>query len=126
MTDEQRELVLKAQQSLEAAKLLLSKDFTDYAISRAYYSMFYVAQAFLAGEGLAFSKHSAVISAFGREFAKPQRVPVEFHRYLIEAQSLRTTGDYGQLNALTAEQATEQITHAENFLILASQNFGEI
>ena len=126
MTDEQRELVLKAQQSLEAAKLLLSKDFTDYSISRAYYSMFYVAQAFLAGEGLAFSKHSAVISAFGREFAKPQRVPVKFHRYLIEAQSLRTTGDYGQLNALTAEQATEQITHAESFLILASQNFGEI
>ena len=126
MTDEQRELVLKAQQSLEAAKLLLSKDFTDYSISRAYYSMFYVAQAFLAGEGLAFSKHSAVISAFGREFAKPQRVPVKFHRYLIEAQSLRTTGDYGQLNALTAEQAIEQITHAESFLILASQNFGEI
>ena len=88
--------------------------------------MFYVAQAFLAGEGLAFSKHSAVISAFGREFAKPQRVPVKFHRYLIEAQSLRTTGDYGQLNALTAEQDTEQITHAEGFLILASQNFGEI
>ena len=25
----------------------------------------------------------------------------------IEAQSLRTTGDYGQLNALTAEPAAE-------------------
>lgn len=103
MTDEQQELLLKAQQSLDAAKLLLSQDFADYAISRAYYSMFYIAQAFLEGEGLAFSKHSAVISAFGREFAKTQRVPVEFHRYLIEAQALRTTGDYGQLNALTNE-----------------------
>ena len=50
MTDEQRELLLKAQQSIEAAKLLLSKNFTGYAISRAYYSMFYIAQAFLAGD----------------------------------------------------------------------------
>lgn len=90
-------------------------------MSRAYYSMFYIAQAFLEGEGMAFSKHSAVISAFGREFAKTQRVTVEFHRYLIEAQALRTTGDYGQLNALTYEQAAEQIDHAETIVTFASR-----
>jgi uncharacterized protein (UPF0332 family) len=74
MTDEQRELLLKAQQSLEAAKLLLANNYPDYATSRAYYTMFYLAEAFLEGEELSFSKHSAVIAAFGREFAKPQRV----------------------------------------------------
>ena len=47
MTDEQRELLLKAQQSLEAAKLLLTNHFPDYATSRAYYAMFYIAEAFL-------------------------------------------------------------------------------
>lgn len=126
MTDEQRELLLKAQQSLEAAKLLLANNYPDYATSRAYYSMFYIAGAFLEGEGLSFSKHSAVIAAFGREFAKPQRVPTEFHRFLIEAQELRTTGDYGQLNAVTADQATEQIDHAEQFLALAIQEIGAV
>jgi uncharacterized protein (UPF0332 family) len=126
MTDEQRELLLKAQQSLEAAKLLLTNNYPDYATSRAYYSMFYIAEAFLEGEGLSFSKHSAVIAAFGREFAKPQRVPTEFHRFLIEAQELRTTGDYGQLNAVTADQATEQINHAEQFLALAIQKIGAV
>ncbi|MEM7063747.1 MAG: HEPN domain-containing protein [Cyanobacteria bacterium P01_B01_bin.77] len=55
MTEEQQELLLKAQQSLDAAKLLLSQDYADYATSRAYYSMFYVAQAFLAGKDMAFS-----------------------------------------------------------------------
>jgi uncharacterized protein (UPF0332 family) len=45
MTDEQRELLLKAQQSLEAAKLLLTNNYPDYATSRAYYSMFYIAEA---------------------------------------------------------------------------------
>jgi uncharacterized protein (UPF0332 family) len=126
MTDEQRELLLKAQQSLEAAKLLLNNKFPDYATSRAYYTMFYIAEAFLEGKGLSFSKHSAVIAAFGREFAKTQQVPTDFHRFLIEAQELRTTGDYGQLNAVTTDQATEQIDRAEQFLSLAIQIIGKI
>ncbi|NJL91457.1 MAG: HEPN domain-containing protein [Coleofasciculaceae cyanobacterium SM2_1_6] len=121
MTDEQQELLLKAQQSLEAAKLLLANNYPDYATSRAYYAMFYIAEAFLEGEGLSFSKHSAVIAAFGREFAKPQRVSPEFHRFLIEAQELRTAGDYGQLNAVTIDQATEQIDRADQFLEIANQ-----
>ncbi len=83
--------------------------------------MFYIAEAFLAGEGLAFSKHSAPIATFGREFAKPQRVPVEFHRFLIEAQELRTMGDYGQLDAVTIDQATEQIDRAEQFFLMTIQ-----
>jgi uncharacterized protein (UPF0332 family) len=126
MTNEQRELLLKAQQSLEAAKLLLTNSYPDYATSRAYYSMFYIAEAFLEGEALSFSKHSAVIAAFGREFAKPQRVPPDFHRFLIEAQELRTAGDYGQLNAITTDQAIEQINRAEQFLALAVQKIGAI
>lgn len=126
MTNEQRELLLKARQSLEAAKLLLTNNYADYAASRAYYSMFYIAEAFLDSEGLTFSKHSAVIAAFGREFAKPRRVSPDFHRFLIEAQELRSTGDYGQFNAVTVDQATEQIQRAEAFLALAIQEIGEI
>jgi uncharacterized protein (UPF0332 family) len=126
MNDEQQELLLKAQQSLEAAKLLLRNDYPDYATSRAYYTMFYIASALLEGERLSFSKHSAVIAAFGREFAKPQRISPEFHRYLIEAQELRTAGDYGQLNAITIDQATEQIDRAEQFLAIAIRDIGII
>jgi uncharacterized protein (UPF0332 family) len=73
---------------------------------------------------LSFSKHSAVIATFGREFAKPQRIPSEFHRYLIEAQELRAAGDYGQLNAITTDQAAEQIDRAEQFLAIATQYIG--
>jgi uncharacterized protein (UPF0332 family) len=124
MNNEQQALLLKAQQSLEAAKLLLRNDYPDYATSRAYYTMFYIASAFLEGEGLSFSKHSAVIATFGREFAKPQRIPSEFHRYLIEAQELRAAGDYGQLNAITTDQAAEQIDRAEQFLAIATQYIG--
>ena len=119
MTIPQKELLLKAQQSLEAAKYLLQGQFYDFSVARAYYTMFYVASAFLAGENLAFSKHSAVISAFGKEFAKTEKLPRKFHEYLKEAQNLRHLGDYGNMNIITMEEANLQIARAEEFLSMA-------
>ncbi|MEG5031740.1 HEPN domain-containing protein [Microcoleus sp. AT3-D2] len=75
MKPEQLDLLLKARQSLSAAKLLLNNGFPDYAASRAYYAMFYIAEAFLDGEGMSFSSHATVIGAFGREFARTGRLP---------------------------------------------------
>ena len=88
--------------------------------------MFYVAQAFLESEGLSFSKHSAVISAFGRDFAHRGRIPVEFHRHLLDAMSLRHVADYGPRRAVTPEQAQTLIEQAERFLQVAERSLGSI
>jgi uncharacterized protein (UPF0332 family) len=88
--------------------------------------MFYVAEAFLEGEGMSFSKHSAVIAAFGQHLARPERVPPEFHRFLLEAQELRHRGDYGDRHSVTIEQAQEQIARAERFLQLAERMIGPL
>ncbi|MEG4290321.1 HEPN domain-containing protein [Microcoleus sp. C2C3] len=126
MKPEQLDLLLKARQSLSAAKLLLNNGFPDYAASRAYYAMFYIAEAFLDGEGMSFSSHAAVIKAFSREFARTGRVPAEFHRFLIDAQDLRNSGDYGGLDTVTVEQAAEQINCGEQFLELAQNAIGTL
>ena len=126
MTDDQRELLLEARDSIAAARLLLDGSYHGYAAARAYFAMFYVAEALLEGEELSFSKHSAVIAAFGREFARSGRVPVEFHRYLMEAQQLRHSGDYGMRHVVTCEQAREQIDRAQQFLELAKRFIGPI
>lgn len=126
MTADQQELLQEARASIAAARLLLENVYPGYAASRAYYAMFYVAQAYLEGDSLAFSKHSAVIAAFGQHFARTGRVPVEYHRYLIEAQAVRQSGDYGQRNAVTLEQATTQIERAAAFLELAQQAIGPL
>jgi len=44
MTDEQQELLQKAQKSLAAAKLLLANGYPEYAISRAYYTIFDISE----------------------------------------------------------------------------------
>jgi len=95
-----------------------------FAASLAYYAMFYVAEAFLEGEGLSFWKHWAVMTAFGREFAKTGRVSVEFHRYLIEAQQMRATGDYGPFEEVAVPHAQEQIARAKEFLAAAGRLLG--
>jgi uncharacterized protein (UPF0332 family) len=126
LTEDQQELLEKARSSLAAAKWLLEGAYPDFAASRVYYAMFYAAQAFLEGEGLAFSKHSAVIAAFGRHFTRTGKVPAEFHRFLLAAQDLRHSGDYGPPHAVTLEQAREQIAHAEAFLSLAERLIGPL
>jgi uncharacterized protein (UPF0332 family) len=84
--------------------------------------MFYVASAFLEGEGLAFGKHSAVISAFGREFAKTGKVPKQFHRYLITAEEARKEADYGLQVNISAENAQETINQAQEMLEFAENS----
>lgn len=118
MNENQEELLKKAEKSLEASKYLHEGGYHDFAVARAYYTMFYIASAFLEGDNLSFSKHSAVISAFGREFAKTGRVPKEFHSYLKEAQDLRNLGDYGVMGMITEGEATLQIERSEEFITL--------
>lgn len=75
MTPDQAALLRKAHTSLHAARLLAGEKLYDFAVSRAYYTMFYIAEALLLGQGLSFSKHSAVLAAFGERLAKQGIVP---------------------------------------------------
>lgn len=124
MTERQANLLRKARQKLAASRALLAQDFAEDAVSRAYYAMFYIAEAFLDGEGLAFSSHGAVLGEFGRMFAKTGRVPAEFHRFLLEASQERMGGDYDERYVLSGEEALKHVERAESFLRLAEERIG--
>ena len=124
MTTEQRELLSQAQASLQAAKILDAAGHHGFAVSRAYYTMFYVIQALLLGKRLAFSKHSGVHAAFGEHFVKAGIVPSTFHTSLIQAFELRHVGDYGRGRSVTRTESAEQISRAQEFLDLAARLIG--
>ncbi len=126
MTSEQDALLQKARVSLDAARLLESQRFYNFAVSRAYYTMLYTAEALLLEDELAFSKHSAVIAAFGQNFAKTERAPQKFHRYLIQGMDSRNVGDYDIHAHLSAADAAEQIARAEEFLAFAQESLGTL
>jgi len=109
MSDEGHALLHKAVESHQAAVLLNREGFPDFAASRAYYTMLYIAEAFLLTLDMTFSSHAATIAAFGKEFAKSGKVDPKFHRYLIDAQDYRNQGDYGVGPGVTQKQAAELI-----------------
>jgi len=116
LTAEQRDPLDLARDSADAARLLLDAGYAGFSASRSYYAMFYIAEAFLLSRDLSFSKHSAVIAAFGLHFSKTGLVPREYQRYLTEAESLRHIGDYGERSSVTLDGAREQIRRAGQFL----------
>jgi uncharacterized protein (UPF0332 family) len=121
VTPEQQALLDKARRSIEAAQSLIQQKFYDFAVSRAYYAMFYVAEALLDQEGLSFSSHAAVISAFGQHLARPGKIPTEFHRQLIDAQAQRTRADYDLQSELSQTDAEIIVGQAQAFLETALQ-----
>ncbi len=116
-------LLRKAHKSLLGAKLMLNNNLSDFAVARAYYTMFYITQAFLLSQGLSFSSHKAVISNFGREFVKTKLVPVEFHRWLIDSQLKRHEADYEISPNISHEDVQELIENAEKMLNFSRQYF---
>jgi len=119
MKPEVQALIRKARDSQNAAAMLRREGYLDFAASRLYYAMFYAAEALLLERGLSYSSHSAVIAAFGREFAKTGEVDVRLHRYLIDAQDTRNASDYGVGPGVEAAQLEELAQWAEALLAAA-------
>ncbi|NJF25808.1 HEPN domain-containing protein [Thermococcus sp. Bubb.Bath] len=109
-------IIRKAEKSLEAAKALLKTGAYEFALSRAYYTMFYCAETLLLTKDISVSKHSAVIALLGREFVKTEEVPHRFFTYLRLAFQLRQVADYSFKNNLSEEDARVQIERAKEFL----------
>ena len=113
---EVKELLGKAGESIAAAELLLRDSYVDFSASRSYYAMFYSVEALLMAQDLSFSKHSAVISAFGKNYIKTGLFDVKFHQYILDAFDLRNIGDYGTMHSITEQKAAELIRNASELL----------
>lgn len=108
-------LLGKARRSIKAAERLLQDGDYDFAVSRAYYGMFYVAQAMLLTRDLRRSKHSGVIAAFQEYFVKPGDVPERFFHLLRDGFEDRAEGDYGFVE-ISRDQAETGIEAARQFV----------
>ena len=111
-------LLQKADRAVAAAEKLVAID-AESGISRAYYAMFYVAEALLAERDLEFKKHAAVHAAFGEHFAKTRSLDPKYHRWLLDAFDQRITADYRVGAELTAYDARTLVEQAKEFLSAA-------
>jgi len=116
MTPDLEALIAKGRRSLRASQRLLDEGDPDFAASRAYYAMFYAVEALLLSRGMTFSKHGAVIAAFGQHFVKAGHFTTEHHAALRNAFDERNVGDYDFSAAFPREAAQRLVDQAEAFV----------
>ncbi len=106
----------QANETLQAAWSLVDGGHFRDAISRGYYAMFYAALGLLAAKQLGASKHSGVLSVFGRDFVKTGEFPPQVAVYLRQAFEFRQKFDYREFVSPIREEAQEVVAHARDFL----------
>lgn len=114
-------LLEKAARALRVAERLRKSRDAEFAVGRAYYAMFYVAEALLNERGLRFRKHAGAYGAFAEHFVKTGLLDKRYHRWLLAAFSKRITGDYGIEPDITADDARSLIDQARDFLEAGKQ-----
>jgi uncharacterized protein (UPF0332 family) len=105
-----------ARESLEDARILHERARYRGSTNRSYYAMFYAASALLATKGLGSSKHSGVLSLLHKEFVKSRLFSAEVAKLMDKCFDFRVRTDYKDLQMPTAEQSSEMLAAAEEFL----------
>jgi uncharacterized protein (UPF0332 family) len=110
----------KAERTLSAAALLLDSGDTEGACNRAYYAMYYAAQAALLAAGIAepengYKSHQGLIGAFGKHLVLSGQIDQSLGRSINKVQRLRQLADYvGDPPSL--EDATLAVAEAKTFV----------
>lgn len=92
--DKIRQYLLRSHQAFSTAELMLQHGDYTTVVNRAYYTIFYAANALLVTKGLERSKHSGVLAAFREHFVKTGIIESEYSTYYGAAMNARHAGDY--------------------------------
>lgn len=111
----------KAEEAIVAAQQLLTDGHVEFAAGRAYYAMFYAAEALLNEKGLRFRKHGGVHGAFGEHFAKTGLLNPKYHQWFLAAFEERITADYEVGESIETNKAETMIQQAREFLQAAQR-----
>lgn len=105
-----------ADEMLRAAEHNLAGGFYSSTVNRAYYAIFYAANALLSTQGLSRGKHSGVIAAFRRHFVKPGLIEAEYSDIYGRVMDNRHTGDYEVDVAIDPQVAEDDLGDAQRFV----------
>ena len=119
-------LIKRAMKYLKSAEILLEDGDCESSVSRAYYAMFYSAEALLLTKGLSFSSHRGVISAFGEHFVKTGIFSKGMGRELNRAFEKRQLGDYEYTFVISEDEAKKILENGEKFVEKIAQYLKEI
>jgi uncharacterized protein (UPF0332 family) len=106
----------RAQESIEAAQLMLDNGMLTSAMNRVYYAMFYAVQSILITKNASFSKHGQVKGYFNKEFIHKGIFSVQFGKIYNKAFEYRQKFDYVDFEIPTIDLINEFVNHAKVFV----------
>lgn len=116
MKDSTKQLMLIAEETLNAAEILFKEEYLRDAVNRAYYAVFYVAEALLNEKDLRYARHGTVHGAFAQHFVKTKIFDEKYHKLLTGAFRRRMLGDYDEAVQFKSDEVKETISEAWDFL----------
>lgn len=120
------QIMAKAERALLAARNMVVRDKSpDFAVSRAYYAVFYAMEAALLSQGKTFSKHQGVIAAFSKDFVRTGTFPSHFGASVGRLFRDRQMGDYRFDASIAEEHAEQDIAIAEEIVHAVRQHLAD-
>jgi len=106
----------RARRMLRTAWLAFEDGDHASAVNRAYYAIFYAANAALSTRNLELHKHTGVISEFRLQFVKTGLIEPEYSAFYGDTMDARHTSDYDFVVDVEQERAESAIDEAERFV----------
>jgi uncharacterized protein (UPF0332 family) len=108
-----RIMMNKAKDSLGVARHLHEQGHYNDAASKAYYAVFHSLQAILLTKNMSYSKHSAVLGAFNKEFVFNKVFAKDFYNKIARLFKDRQIGDYEYEKVIDCESSNADVNDAE-------------
>lgn len=108
--------IKRAEEAFEEAVLLANMNRWNIAISRLYYSCFYIVIALLLKNNLNPSTHDGVKTQFGFHFIKTGIISKEYGKLYSKLFDYRQKGDYGDMYDFTEEIVAPLIEKVSAFI----------
>jgi uncharacterized protein (UPF0332 family) len=107
--------IKRSAESLEEAKIMASNKYWNTAISRLYYSSFYIVDALLRKHDIKHKTHSGTRNQFHRYFGKTKLVSRHLLDYYANVFQERQESDYGEFVQYTQVDIDLLMPLAEEF-----------
>lgn len=114
--EEIKKELLRGEQALRAAQLLLQQHLLQDALSRSYYAILHAARAALLAAGVTVTSHRGVRRLFGQHLIKSSKLPAHLAEILADEQDDRVLADYDVLFEPELDRVQKRVTDAGNFL----------
>lgn len=109
-------LLRKSQKYLRSAAVLLEMEDYDSTVSRAYFAMFYAAQALVKRRGIRLAAGQSLRDAFVAHFVETGTLPPRAAQALEEGFRMMELGDFAHTFGVSGPQAEAMLAEAEAFV----------